>query len=236
MKNSGFGILLADILIGIAILIAIAAIFQTRTEKIKETGTYIESEKDRETPSMRKKVALTFDDGPDPEYTPKLLDGLNERNVKATFFLLGKQIEQYPDIVKRMYEEGHTIGCHSFEHVNFSEISEEEACEQVYKTCAMIADITGQPVDFVRPPYGEWLPCLDKDFCMVPVLWDVDPLDWSVHNADIVTERILKAVEENSIILLHDASESSVQAAFSVVDELTEEGYEFVTVDEILFD
>lgn len=182
----------------------------------------------------KKQVAITFDDGPDPVYTPELLTGLKERNVKATFFLLGKQVEQYPDIVKQMYEEGHVIGCHSYEHVDLSQLSEEDACAQVKQICDLIYGITGERPSFVRPPYGEWLSCLDEDFCMIPVLWDVDPLDWATGDARLVTNRVLEDVEEYDIILMHDASESSVEAALGIIDVLQGDGYEFVTVDELI--
>lgn len=182
----------------------------------------------------KKQIALTFDDGPDEIYTPILLDGLKERNIKATFFLLGKQVEKYPDLVKRISDEGHIIGCHSYEHVNFKEVPEETACEQIQSTCSLIYDLTGVVPSFVRPPYGAWPSCLEEDFCMIPVLWDIDPLDWSVHDADLVTSRILRKAGDFDIILLHDASESSVQAAFQVIDTLEKEDFEFVTVDELI--
>ncbi len=182
----------------------------------------------------KKQIALTFDDGPDEIYTPMLLDGLKERNIKATFFLLGKQVEKYPDIVKRISNEGHLIGCHSYEHVNFREIPEETACEQIQSACSLIYDLTGVFPSFIRPPYGAWPSCLDEDFCMIPVLWDIDPLDWSVSDADLIASRILRKAGDSDIILLHDASESSVQAAFQVIDTLEKENFEFVTVDELI--
>ncbi|MCD8230674.1 MAG: polysaccharide deacetylase family protein [Clostridiales bacterium] len=157
-----------------------------------------------------KKIALTFDDGPDPEYTPMLLAGLRERGVKATFFLLGQQIEMYPEIVEEMYADGHEVGVHSYEHVNLEEVSEEEACEQIQSTGNLIYDLTGVWPSFVRPPYGNWPSALDNDFCMVTVLWDVDPLDWATEDASLIVQRILENAEEYDIILLHDASESSV--------------------------
>ena len=230
MKKKGLGILLADFLLGVLLLTSFLWGKKWMDHDTQSVVSAAVSEQNR------KKVALTFDDGPDPVYTPMLLDGLQKRNVKATFFLLGKQIKQYPDLVKRMWKEGHLIGCHSYEHVNFRQISEEAACQQVKKTCDMITEITGEAVSYVRPPYGEWMPCLDEDFCLIPVLWNVDPLDWSVHSAKLVKQRILSDVEENDIILMHDASESSVEAALSVIDTLVKEGYDFVTVEEILFD
>ena len=182
----------------------------------------------------KKQIALTFDDGPDEIFTPMLLDGLKERNVKATFFLLGKQAEKYPDIVRRICDEGHIIGCHSYEHVNFNEISEEAACGQIRSTCSLIYDLTGVIPSFVRPPYGAWPSCLDEDFCLIPVLWNVDPLDWSTQDTALITSRVLRKAGEFDIILLHDASESSVQAAFQIIDTLRKEDFEFVTVEELI--
>lgn len=183
----------------------------------------------------KKPIALTFDDGPDPTWTPKLLEGLQKRDVKATFFLLGSQMEQYPKLAEQMVREGHLIGCHSYEHVDFSQLSEGKACAQISKTCELIRNVTGTPVEYVRPPYGKWLPCLEQDFAMLEVSWDIDPLDWATHDASLVTARILKAIKPYDIILLHDASESSVQAAFAVIDALQNDCYEFVTVDELFF-
>ena len=125
-----------------------------------------------------KKVALTFDDGPNPEYTEKLLNGLRERGVKATFFLLGAEVEKYPDIVKQMYEDGHLIGNHSYEHVNLSTLSDAEAVQQVDKTNQAISRITGENPEYIRPPYGCFKSNLDYKTTMIEVLWDVDPLDW----------------------------------------------------------
>lgn len=202
----------------------------------KESSTENRAENNTENrPEEKYPVALTFDDGPDPTWTQKLLEGLRKRNVKATFFLLGSQIEQYPKLAEQIVQEGHLIGCHSYEHVDFSQLSEGKACAQISKTCALIRDMTGKPVEYVRPPYGKWLPCLDQDFSMVEVSWDIDPLDWATHDASLVTTRILKEVKPYDIILLHDASESSVQAAFAVIDALQNDCYEFVTVDELFF-
>ncbi|MCD8333375.1 MAG: polysaccharide deacetylase family protein [Clostridiales bacterium] len=185
--------------------------------------------------SEAKKIALTFDDGPDGVYTPLLLDGLRERGVHATFFLLGKQIELYPEIVQEMCANGHEIGIHSYEHVDLESLSEAAACEQIQKTGDRICELTGEWPSFVRPPYGNWLSVLDNDFCLVTVMWNVDPLDWATDDTAVITQRILENTEEYDIILLHDASASSVEAAFQVIDELSRENYEFVTVEELVF-
>ena len=176
------------------------------------------------------------DDGPDPDYTKMLLAGLRERGVKATFFLLGKQVDRYPEIVAEIYEDGHLIGTHSYEHVNLKNLSDAAAIEQVDRTNQAIYEITGEYPQFIRPPFGCWKCNLDYETEMIEVLWDVDPLDWKTSNSDVIAKRVVDKVGENDIILLHDASESSVNAAFKIIDALEKEGYTFVTVEEILFD
>lgn len=183
-----------------------------------------------------KKVALTFDDGPNPDYTGMLLDGLKERGVRATFFVLGSEVELYPQLVKRASEEGHLIGVHAYRHVNLRQLSDGEAVEQVDRTNDAIYRATGQHASYIRPPYGCWKEDLDYEVQMVEVLWDIDPRDWATTSSSLVVQRVLSEVEENSIILLHDASKSSVQAAFTIIDELENQGYTFVTVEELLIE
>ncbi len=185
---------------------------------------------------LKKQVALTFDDGPNADYTEELLTGLKERGVKATFFLLGKEVEKYPAIVTAIKEDGHLIGTHSYEHVNLCNLSDKAAIEQVNKTNNAIYEVTGEYPEYIRPPYGCWKSNLDYETTMIEVLWDVDPLDWKTGNSDVIAKRVTSKVQENDIILLHDASESSVKAALKIIDKLQADGYVFVTVDEILFD
>lgn len=184
----------------------------------------------------KKEVALTFDDGPHPVYTPEMLDLLKEKNVKATFFLLGEQVEKYPDIVKRMSDEGHLIGNHSYKHEQLSKLSSVQACSQVNRTNELIYAITGKYPEYLRPPFGDWKDRLDCEVNMVEVLWDVDTLDWSSKNKDKVVSKVIKNVEEGDIILMHDSYESTVQATGEIIDRLQKEGYEFVIVDELIFD
>lgn len=122
------------------------------------------------TEDVKPRIALTFDDGPHPVYTPKLLDGLKERNVKATFFVVGKNIEGREDIIKRMDEEGHLIGNHTYDHVKITGLPEEEACAQITKTSELVKEITGKNTEFVRPPFGAWDKKLECGFEMFPVL------------------------------------------------------------------
>jgi peptidoglycan/xylan/chitin deacetylase (PgdA/CDA1 family) len=181
-------------------------------------------------------VALTFDDGPDPRYTPELLDGLKERDVKASFFLIGKMLEGNEEIVERMYQEGHLIGNHTFDHVQLNKLSDAKACEQITKTSNKIYEITGMYTAFIRPPFGEWKKNLDCNVTMIPVLWNIDSLDWTTKNTDAIVNRVLKDVGDGDIILMHDNYDTSVKAALRIVDTLQGEGYRFVTVDELLMD
>lgn len=183
-----------------------------------------------------KKIALTFDDGPHPYYTEQLLDGLRERKVNATFFVTGEHAELHPDIIKRMNDEGHLIGNHTYSHIQLTKSNREKFRQELIATNEVIEEITGEEVEFVRPPYGSWDKSFEKELNMFPVLWTVDPLDWCSSNVSCITNKIVSKAGENDIILMHDYYETSVTAALKAIDELLEEGYTFVTVDEILFD
>lgn len=182
------------------------------------------------------KVALTFDDGPHPVCTPQLLDGLKKRDVKVTFFVTGENVESYPEIVKRASEDGHLIGNHTFHHVQLTAANSDDFKKEIISTNDIIQEVTGKETSFIRPPYGSWDKKYEKELNMFPVLWDVDPLDWCSTNVDKIVRSVLAGTKENSIILMHDSYDSTVTAALQVVDILKAEGYEFVTVDEILFD
>ena len=183
-----------------------------------------------------RRIALTFDDGPHPYYTDLLLDGLAERGVKVTFFLLGENIEGREDVIRRMSEEGHLIGNHTFYHVDINSLSMEEACAEIRNTSEAIRAITGQQVEYVRPPYGNWNKELECQVMMIPVFWTLDTLDWKVKNTDRIVREVLEDVEENDVILMHDSYRTTVEAALRIVDELQKKGYEFVTADELILE
>ena len=185
---------------------------------------------------MKPKIALTFDDGPHPVFTPRLLDGLKERGVHATFFLIGKNIIGNEDIVRRMKDEGHLIGNHTYNHVQLTKLSEEKACEEIIKTNDLIYEVTGSGTEFIRPPFGSWNDNLECGIELISILWSVDPLDWKTEDTSAVVNRVVKNVKENDIILLHDYYGSSVDAALQIVDILQKEGYEFVTADELILE
>lgn len=205
-----------------------------KTEKDSENGNSGTDEKDTASVTEAPRVALTFDDGPNAKYTPKLLDGLQERGISATFFLMGKNVEENEDLVGRMQEEGHLIGNHTYDHVELNKVSEECAVREIQAANLEIYEVTGVWPMFLRPPYGAWKKDLELSVAMLPVLWDVDTLDWKSQNVDSILEIIKRDTRDGSIILMHDAYQTSVDAALQAADYLAGEGYRFVTVDELL--
>lgn len=199
-------------------------------EQLKEAVSYVSSNMIIEPP----KIAITFDDGPNALFTPKLLDGLKQRGVKATFFLIGKNAEKNTDIIKRMQEEGHLIGNHTYNHVEITKLSDEAAFEEIRHTSAVIGAVTGERVEFVRPPFGLWQRELELGLEVIPVMWTIDPLDWTTENTDEIVNKVVTQAGEDDIILLHDCYSSSVDAALRIVDVLQENGFEFVTVDQLV--
>lgn len=183
-----------------------------------------------------KQIALTFDDGPDAVWTEKLLDGLKERGVKVTFFVIGEKIEGNEELLKRMYEEGHLIGNHSYHHVELNRLRESTVLEEIEKTNDLIYGATGYRPEFIRPPYGSWNRKVDCPGEMISVYWTIDTLDWQTQDEDSVVDKILTQAKDGDIILLHDIFESSVDGALEAIDRLIEEGYELVTVDQLMFD
>lgn len=184
--------------------------------------------------SIEKVIALTFDDGPHPDYTKKLLEGLKKRDVKVTFFLIGKSIDGNEDLVKQMKSDGHLIGNHGHDHVIFTKEHSDEVCQEVNQTNQKIFEITGEMPTYVRPPFGNWNEKLECIVPMTVVFWDVDTLDWKTQNKNQIVQYVLKKVDNNNIILMHDVFEPSVEAALEIIDVLKEQGYSFVTVDELM--
>lgn len=196
--------------------------------QVQEDTNYMELEE--------KKIAITFDDGPNLTYTPGLLQGLRDRNVKATFFIIGKNAAAHPELIQEIQKDGHLIGNHTYNHTQLNNSNRDAFKEELKQCSEVIQSITGEETLYVRPPYGSWDKEIEKELNMFPVLWDIDPRDWCSNDAGKIVEAVISQAEENSIILLHDQYDSSVAAAFAIIDRLKEEGYQFVTVDEILFD
>ncbi len=200
-----------------------------KIQKIEVNQTGAVRNKIREHP----KVAITFDDGPSTVYTEILLDGLKERGVRATFFLTGREIQYSKNVVKRMSDEGHIVGNHTYSHIDLKRTDYAKAKEEIEKTNECIKKVTGKTPKYIRPPYGDWDDRLLEETDMSIVLWSVDPEDWKDQNAEIVARRVIKSTKPGDVILLHDIFKTSVEAALIIVDELQNEGYEFVTIDKI---
>ena len=226
MKKIKHGSCLCGLLYTFVLLQALGINFPHRQEVV-ETEKIL-SEKPR--------IAITFDDGPSETYTPRLLDGLKERNVKASFFVIGKMAEANPKLIQREKEEGHLIGNHTYNHVDISKISDEEAVSEIRKTNQVIEKVTKENVEYLRAPFGSWKKNLIGRMDVFPVAWSIDPLDWTTENTDEIVNKVVTEVKENDIILMHDCYQGSVDAALRIIDILQKEGYEFVTVDKLILE
>ena len=180
-----------------------------------------------------KLIAITFDDGPRRSTTTRLLDGLAERGVQATFFLIGEQVEGNEDVLKRMDDEGHQIGIHTYDHVKLTGLNKTDFDAQVDRTRSILKGVLGHNDFLLRPPYGmtdngvkTWAGC-------PIILWSIDPEDWDDKNTARVVEHVVSRARDGDIILLHDIYPSSVEAALQIVDKLHERGFYFVTVSEL---
>lgn len=181
-----------------------------------------------------KKIALTYDDGPDPVYTEELLAVLEAENVRATFFLLGQEIAGQEETVKKMYAAGHILGNHTYSHVDLLGLSEWEALEQLRKTNEVIAACTGEYPQYFRPPFGRCSESINKQISMLMIMWTLDTRDWECQDTGVIVENIVQNVKENDIILMHDGYETTVEATRQIIPILKEQGYTFVTVEELM--
>ncbi|MDQ0914177.1 polysaccharide deacetylase family protein [Paenibacillus sp. V4I5] len=193
--------------------------------------------------AQEKKVALTFDDGPDTRFTPKVLDALKASQVKATFFVLGVQANAHPDIIRRIVKEGHVIGNHSYSHANLPKLTADKFQSQIISTESVLQGLIGYAPKLIRPPYGaineeqvRWI----ADHHYLIVNWNVDSLDWKSLNSDQVLNNIMQQTKPGSIILQHSGGADSqdlsgtVQAIGPLISKLKAAGYTFVTVPELL--
>jgi peptidoglycan/xylan/chitin deacetylase (PgdA/CDA1 family) len=183
-------------------------------------------------------IAMTFDDGPSATLTPKLLDLLAAHHIKATFFVIGENVAEHPEIVARAAREGHEIANHSWSHPNFGKMSDESVRRQLQQTDDAIKSATGKRPTLVRPPYGSittrekrWI---HDEFGYDIILWDVDPYDWKRPGPAVVRARILKETRPGSIVLSHDIHPGTIEAMPSTFDELEAKGFKFVTVSELI--
>lgn len=181
-----------------------------------------------------KYVALTFDDGPSGRFTRTLLAGLEKRGAKATFLLCGYRLKDYPKEAKRIHELGHEIGLHGYSHSCMAKMCQEELEREIADTLALLPE--GCKPAFLRPPGGNYNDTVleaARQAELGVLNWSVDPKDWASHDAQVIGQTVIKTVRDGDVILLHDMSDSSVEAALKIVDELKEQGFRFVTVSEL---
>src|SRR5438552_5659887 len=183
-------------------------------------------------------IAMTFDDGPSATLTPKLLDLLAAHHIKATFFVIGENVAEHPEIVERAAREGHEIGNHSWSHPNFGKMSDQGVRSQLQRTDDAIKNATGKRPTLMRPPYGSitdrekhWI---HDEFGYQIILWDVDPYDWRRPGPAVVRNRILKETQPGSIMLSHDIHPGTIEAMPYTFDALEAKGFKFVTVSELI--
>lgn len=183
-------------------------------------------------------VALTFDDGPHATNTPRLLDILKSRNVKATFYVVATNTRRYPEIMRRIVAEGHEIGNHTVTHGNLTKMSESEVRKELSASHEAIVAATGVAPRTMRPPYGaitssqkSWI---RREFGYPSILWSVDPEDWKKPGASIVANRLVSGARPGGILLVHDIHSASIDAMPSAIDQLLAKGFQFVTVTQLI--
>jgi len=187
--------------------------------------------------TTKKQIAITFDDGPHPEFTPKLLDLLDKYNIKATFFLVGEMAEKNPELVRAEVAAGHSIGNHTFHHVNLKKIPESDVATEIKACGEVLENITGKPPHLFRPPGGDY----DKSVALVSealgykmILWTDDPGDYLNPGDKVIERKILSRIDNGGIILVHDGIQQTLDVLPRIIEHLKNEGYEFVTIDQML--
>ena len=192
----------------------------------------LEFKADAKNKSKKKLLAITFDDGPGL-YTSDLIDRLNERDVKATFFIVGQNAEYYPEVVKKAADSGHELGNHSYDHPQLNEYGIDFIKEQISSTNRILKQADGKSIHLLRPPYGEFNDDVAASAGAPMIYWSVDTNDWRTLDAEAVYYSIMDSVYDGAIILLHDIYESSCDGAIMAIDELKSQGWEFCTVSEL---
>lgn len=182
----------------------------------------------------KKMIALTFDDGPNYN-TSRLIDVLNEYNVKATFFVLGSRAFDNEEIIRKMSDSGMEIGNHTFNHLLLTRESEDVIKREIEDTNNIIYSFTGKMPSLLRPSYGSVNSKIKRMVNMPIIIWDIDTLDWKYHNSKRITSRVVNKARDGDIILMHDIYSASVNAVLNIIPILQKEGYEFVTVSELFY-
>jgi len=191
------------------------------------------------TRTERKVVALTFDHSWGNTFTPSILDTLKANNIKVTFFIMGPWAKKYPEVAQRMAADGHEIASHGYKHQNYGDMTSEWVKEDIEKAHALIKEVTGVDATLIRPPNGHYsqesLKVADE-LGYKTIIWNIDSLDWKNPGRDVIVERVMKRLKPGGIILMH-ASDTPVQTAEALpilLEKIKAQGYEFVTVGQLL--
>ena len=188
--------------------------------------------------TKKNEIALTFDDGPHPEFTPKVLDLLKRHHAKATFFCIGQHIENNTEIFKRIIAEGHTIGNHTYSHSkSFGFFSTKKVIDELHKTTALVKKLTNKQMNLYRPAFGVTNPMIEKavqHLSLISIGWNVRSLDTTTRNETKVLDRITSKISKGDIVLLHDTSQKSIMVLEWLLLFLEEKNLKSVVVDELL--
>ncbi len=187
---------------------------------------------------LEKKISLTFDDGPYLEFTPQVLDILRENQIQATFFCIGQNVEKYPELIKRITEEGHTLGNHSFTHSQFIDFKTSEGWKkEIENTDQIIFDLTGKKPSLFRPPYGITTPHLAKVIKQTKhkvIGWTVRPYDTVEQPTEKIIQKLKSKTQDGNIILLHDTHSRIIPVLQEIIPYFKSKNYTFVTVNQLL--
>lgn len=181
----------------------------------------------------KKLIAFTFDDGPDEYTTNILLNGLSKYNAKVTFFVLGNKVNSNSAVLKRAYEEGNQIGSHTYNHKNLLLLNQNHIELEINHTATVIREIIGIEPNVIRPPYGNINKTIKKYIDVPIIMWNIDPLDWKYKDKETVKNNIVSEAEDGDIVLLHDIYLTSVEGALLAMEELYNQGFAFVTIEEM---
>ena len=202
--------------------------------KEKPAATYYQGS------TKEKKIALTFDDGPDSTYTKQVLDILKQHQVPATFFVIGNQVHRHPDVMKRIVDEGHVVANHTWSHPNLMKVSDTKVRQEITKTYQAVEKVTGKKMAMLRPPYGavKGKEKVIQQMGISVIQWDIDTLDWKPgQTPDQIIKSVVHHVSPGSIVLQHSGGgdrSATVQALPQLIQNLKQQGYQFVTVNELL--
>jgi peptidoglycan/xylan/chitin deacetylase (PgdA/CDA1 family) len=207
--------------------------YAAKQEEVIKVIEPVITREDNEYFEGKKLVAITFDDGPSSSTTNDLVDWLSTKDARVSFFMVGNRVNKNAELVKKIYDAGHTIGNHSYSHKSFNKQQPDSYLYEINTTNQLIKDITGEDVIFLRPPYGSYKKSTLENVNMNFVLWSIDTLDWKTRNVDMIFEEIVNNVQDGDIVLMHDLYDTTVEAAKKSIDYLLENGYAVVSLEEM---